>query len=285
MSKLREVEKVFKGYASEDGAGVKLYRVIGHNGFDDALDPFLLLDAFDSTNPKDYIKGFPFHPHRGMQTITYLISGDIEHQDSLGNKGSILDGDAQYMTAGSGIIHQEMPKPSKRMLGVQVWVNLPKKDKMCEPEYGNIVSKNVAQLTKDGVTLRVIAGECLGKKANYEAKYVKTNMIDFKMDSGARFVYVSKPATTLFVYIFEGSLAFNGTKDFVPMRDAVVFKSGDELDIEAGEDGARFLLFEAKPLHEEVAWYGPIVMNTWDEINETFQELNDGTFIKDKPIL
>ena len=158
----RHVKRIIKGYQTSDGAGVKLTRVIGSQDVDD-VDPFLMLDVFDSTNPSDYTAGFPFHPHRGIETFTYLIHGIIEHQDSLGNKGIITDGQAQWMTAGSGIIHQEMPKTAPRMLGLQLWINLPKKDKMCEPAYWDILEDSCPIIVKDGITIRVISGSVDGK--------------------------------------------------------------------------------------------------------------------------
>lgn len=282
MDTLRMVKRIFNGFASHDGAGVKLFRVIGYYGYDRDLDPFLLLDSFDSTDPNDYIKGFPFHPHRGMQTITYLVSGKIEHEDSLGNKGTINDGDAQYMTSGSGIIHQEMPKPSPHMLGVQVWVNLPAKDKMCEPQYGNIEAKDVPLIKEEGKEIRIISGSYLQYKSPFQAQYVPTNILDITLESKATFNYSSARDTTLFIYLFIGSLSFENQKQKAKEKDAILFTLGDKITVNAEEKGARFLLFEGKPLREQVAWYGPIVMNTRQELELAFDELDKGTFIKSK---
>ncbi|HMM00993.1 MAG TPA: pirin family protein [Bacilli bacterium] len=282
MDTLRKVKRIFNGFASHDGAGVKLFRVIGYYGYDRDLDPFLLLDSFDSTNPADYIKGFPFHPHRGMQTITYLVSGKIEHEDSLGNKGTINDGDAQYMTSGRGIIHQEMPKPSPHMLGVQVWVNLPAKDKMCDPIYGNIEAKNVPLIREEGKEIRIISGAYRQYKSPFQAQYVPTNILDVALEPKASFNFSSASDTTLFLYLFSGSLSLNDQKQHAKGKDAVLFTSGDRIIVSADEEGARFLLFEGKPLREPVAWYGPIVMNTRQELEAAFDELDKGTFIKKK---
>lgn len=277
--KRRIVKRVVTGSTQYDGAGVKLVRVIGSRDVED-FDPFLMLDAFDSEDPADYIKGFPWHPHRGIETVTYLIKGDIEHGDSLGNKGSILDGCCQWMTAGSGILHQEMPKASERMLGAQLWVNLPGKDKMTDPEYRDITSEIIPVIKEEGATVRIISGIYNGKAGATAGDYVKVLYLDVELQAGAEWKLATNEDDTLFIYIVNGGGFFDEEGTYYDRRRAVLFDSGDELYVKAGEDGMRFFLLAGAPLHEPVAWGGPIVMNTEEELNHAFFELNNGTFIK-----
>ncbi|NLL45584.1 MAG: pirin family protein [Clostridiales bacterium] len=285
MGILRKVIKISRGKAAVDGAGVKLVRVIGYNDTKD-YDPFLMLDAFDSENPEDYIKGFPWHPHRGIETITYLIHGNIEHGDSLGNSGSILDGECQWMTAGSGIIHQEMPKPSSRMLGAQLWLNLPAKDKMTDPAYGDIKAESVPVIEDDGIKVRVISGNYLGHKGAFEGKYIKATYLDVELPANREWSYVDDPENTLFIYIFAGKAIFDPDKstespqDLIDEKQAVLFGQGDRFWVKAAGEDMRFILLSARPLKEPIAWGGPIVMNTKEELNLAFSELNNNTFIK-----
>lgn len=277
--KRRIVKRVVTGSTQYDGAGVKLVRVIGSRDVED-FDPFLMLDAFDSEDPADYIKGFPWHPHRGIETVTYLIKGDIEHGDSLGNKGSILDGCCQWMTAGSGILHQEMPKASERMLGAQLWVNLPRKDKMTDPEYRDITSEIIPVIKEEGATVRIISGIYNGKAGATAGDYVKVLYLDVELQAGAEWKLATNEDDTLFIYIVNGGGFFDEEGTYYDRRRAVLFDSGEELYVKAGEDGMRFFLLAGAPLHESVAWGGPIVMNTEEELNHAFFELNNGTFIK-----
>ncbi len=280
MTTIRPIRKIVTGHPAIDGAGVHLVRVFG---FHDTLsfDPFLMLDAFDSTNPEDYTAGFPWHPHRGIETITYLVQGDIEHGDSLGNQGSILNGDCQWMTAGSGIIHQEMPKACGRMLGVQLWLNLPAKDKMTTPKYGDIKSGNVPVVMGEGSRVRVVAGEFGGQPGAFQGSFVNATYLDVELTAGSEWSMVNDPGATLFVYILLGSGTFNPVvRETVEAKHAVLFGEGDRFWVEAGVDGIRFLLLSGQPLHEPVAWGGPIVMNTQAELDLAFQELSDDTFIK-----
>ena len=280
MSIIRKISKILTGRAAVDGAGVKLVRVVGHRDVED-FDPFLLLDAFDSTNPEDYVKGFPWHPHRGIETVTYLVSGIIEHGDSLGNKGEILDGDCQWMTAGSGIIHQEMPKPAERMLGVQLWLNLPAKDKMVDPQYGDIKSENVPILTEEGARIRVIAGYYKESAGAFEGRYVKATYFDVVIDAGKEWSYRSEDSSTLFIYILLGSGIFDPDRpEVIENKRAVLFGKGELFWIKAGTEGIRFLLFSGKPLKEPIAWGGPIVMNTDEELQLAFRELSENSFVK-----
>lgn len=280
MSRIRKISKIVTGRAAVDGAGVKLVRVLGHRDVED-FDPFLLLDAFDSTDPEDYVKGFPWHPHRGIETVTYLVSGIIEHGDSLGNKGEILDGDCQWMTAGSGIIHQEMPKPAERMLGVQLWLNLPAKDKMTDPRYGDIRSENVPIVTEEGARIKVIAGSYKESAGAFEGRYVKATYLDVLLDAGKEWSYKSEDGSTLFIYILLGSGSFDpGQPEVIKSKRAVLFGEGEQFWIKAGTEGIRFLLLSGKPLKEPIAWGGPIVMNTNEELELAFRELREDSFVK-----
>lgn len=275
----RTVEQVVTGEATQDGAGVKLVRVLGH-GTTAAFDPFLMLDAFDSRDPRDYVKGFPWHPHRGIETVTYLIHGDIEHGDSLGNKGSILDGCCQWMTAGSGILHQEMPQASPRMLGLQLWLNLPAGDKMCAPAYHDIRDEDVPVVADGSGSVRVIAGSYKDTPGAAQGDYVKMRMLDIDLKPGAGFELETPQDETLFVYLVAGSGSFGAGGKAVGEKHAVLFSKGDGVTITAGERGSRFILCQAKALNEPIAWGGPIVMNTRQELQLAFDELDKGTFIK-----
>lgn len=280
MGTIRMINKVITGQHATDGAGVRLVRVIGYNDIKE-FDPFLMLDAFDSTNPEDYTKGFPWHPHRGIETVTYLIQGDIEHGDSLGNKGSILNGDCQWMTAGSGIIHQEMPKASERMLGVQLWLNLPAKDKMTSPQYRDIKNSNIPVTEDAGSKIHIISGSYKGKAGALQGDYVKPLMMDIELEAGSELSLDIEKDATLFVYIIQGEGCFNSdTQELISEKHAVLFDEGDTFYAKASSKGIRFLLLSAKPLKEPIAWGGPIVMNTKEELNQAFKEIEEGTFIK-----
>lgn len=278
---IRNVKKTVTGSRTVDGAGVRLVRVIGYNDVED-FDPFLMLDAFDSTNPDDYIKGFPWHPHRGIETITYLISGDIEHGDSLGNKGSILDGCCQWMTAGSGIMHQEMPKASERMLGAQLWLNIPREHKMAEPRYCDITNDMVPEVQERKNTVRVISGNYKGSTSSVYGDYVKMLYLDVRMKSNSEWKLKINSDETLFIYIVEGEGFFGESSDKTESKRALLFGEGDEFAARTEDSEARFFLYAARPLNEPVAWGGPIVMNTREELNKAFKELDEGTFIKHK---
>lgn len=277
---IRTIKKVITGQNGIDGAGVKLVRVFGYNDVKD-FDPFLMLDVFDSTNPNDYTKGFPWHPHRGIETVTYLIKGDIEHSDSLGNKGSILDGDGQWMTAGSGIIHQELPKASERMLGAQLWLNLPAKDKMVKPKYGDILKNNIPVVEAAGSSVHIISGTYNGISGSFQGDYIKPIYLDVELTAGAEWILDTDNESTLFVYIFKGEGNFGQEDDnFISEKHAILFNEGDILKVKASGRGMRFILLSAPPLKEPVAWGGPIVMNTREELEHAFAELDRNTFIK-----
>ncbi len=286
----RKAIQIVRGRNAIDGAGVHLRRVLGARTIID-FDPFLMLDGFDSADPEDYIKGFPWHPHRGIETITYLIKGKIEHGDSLGNKGTINDLECQWMTAGSGIIHQEMPKASERMLGCQIWVNLPAKDKMTVPAYGDITHDKIIVAEEENAVVRILAGTYKGESGVFEGKYVKVKYIDVDLAPDSTWTYTETPnSETLFIYLLDGKIAVDDNlSDFEDKSCAVLFASSDKsvaandaVVVRSGKQGARFVLLAAKPLRETVAWGGPIVMNTNEELEQAYEELDNGTFIKHK---
>jgi quercetin 2,3-dioxygenase len=287
MSK-RICKQIIRGQHAVDGAGVHLRRVLGLNTIRD-FDPFLMLDGFDSSNPRDYIKGFPWHPHRGIETVTYLLKGEVEHGDSLGNLGYIRDNQCQWMTAGSGIIHQEMPKVSDRMLGCQLWVNLPQKDKMTEPAYHDIRPQDIAMVQENNATVRILSGNYHGYQGPMNSEYVKVQYLDVTLDPDTVWNYQETANDqTLFLYLIEGTLATDKTLEVFEENACAILLSAsntestefDEVIVKSGTTGARFFLLAAKPLKEQVAWGGPIVMNTREELDEAFRELDNGTFIK-----
>lgn len=277
----RSVEKIVTGRPSVDGAGVRLVRVLGAPTIYD-FDPFLMLDAFDSTNPDDYIRGFPMHPHRGIETFTYLMEGEIDHQDSLGHHGRILDGCCQWMTAGNGILHQEMPKTTERLLGLQLWINLPRAHKMTEPKYRDITPAAVPVLDEDGARVAVVTGTYRSDRNSVEGAtrgdYVPVRFLDVRLSPDKSWEVETDPADTAFAYLVQGSCRQDERE--LPARRAVLFGPGDTLRLTGGPEGARFVLVSGRPLREPVAWGGPIVMNTEYEVRQAFQELEDGTFLR-----
>lgn len=276
---VRNIKKIVTGNPTQDGAGVKLVRVLGNSTVDD-FDPFLMLDAFDSTNPDDYIKGFPWHPHRGIETITYLVEGAIDHGDSLGNKGRIESGECQWMTAGSGIIHQEMPRSSPRMMGLQFWLNLPREQKMASPQYNGATRSQVPVVAEEGALVRLIAGDYQGRPGALLPQHIKALFIDVDLNKNAVWAFKADREATIYLYILEGDGEFDGSGQSVGRSHAILFDQGDEIKVRAGAEGLRFVLCQARPLREPVAWGGPIVMNTQEELNKAFEELDNGTFIK-----
>lgn len=281
--KLRTVAKTVRGRETRDGAGVKLTRVLGYFTVKD-FDPFLMLDAIDSTEAEDYISGFPPHPHRGIETVTYLLEGRMDHQDSLGNRGTINSGECQWMTAGSGVIHSEMPRRSRRMLGFQLWVNLPAKDKMTAPAYRSLSAGSIPAIDEDGVLVRVLSGYYKGKYGAMQADYVKTDYLDVEMKPGRELLLRTPEENTAFIYIIEGELATREDGAFLPEREAILFSPGEGISLYSGVRGARFMFLSAKPLRERVEWGGPIVMNTEEELRQAFNELDEGVFIKHAPL-
>lgn len=279
MEKTRSIKQVVTGSDQVDGAGVRLVRVLGPRTTAD-FDPFLMLDAFDSRNPDDYIRGFPWHPHRGIETVTYLIAGDIEHGDSLGNQGHILDGGCQWMTAGSGIIHQEMPQACPRMLGLQLWINLPRRDKWAQPQYRDLNTAKIPLVSEDSGTVRVISGRYRDIQGATQGDYVKATVLDVALQPDSDWSIPVDPQETVFIYLVEGTGLFDQGSTRLASHRAVRFEDGDRFAIQAGPTGVRFVFFAGQPLHEPIAWGGPIVMNTQEELDQAFAELESGTFVR-----
>jgi redox-sensitive bicupin YhaK (pirin superfamily) len=297
---IRPIKRLIKAKPTLEGAGVHLRRAFGFGNTSD-FDPFLLLDDFRNDIPDDYLAGFPWHPHRGIETITYVLAGTVEHADSLGNRGAIAPGDLHWMTAGRGIIHQEMPKgdPLGRMHGFQLWANLPSSLKMTAPRYQEIKALEIPEVTEDdGTQARIICGSFWGKRGPVEGIAADPTYLDVSVPPGKRKRLRVEKSSHAFAYVFAGSGKFcNASAPLavpteslgwadtaLPMeadnRSLILFDTGDEVEVQAGEDGIRFLLVSGKPLQEPVAWYGPIVMNTQAELQQAFEELQKGTFLK-----
>ena len=298
---IRPVKRIVQSKPTLEGAGVKLRRAFGF-GETSEFDPFLLLDDFRNDRPDDYLAGFPWHPHRGIETITYVLAGEVEHGDSLGNRGKMGPGDVQWMTAGSGILHQEMPKGDAkgRMHGFQLWANLPSHLKMTAPRYQDISAKAIPDVTDDdGTRVRIVCGDFWGKKGPVEGVAADPRYLDVWVPPGKRKTLPVEVDRHAFAYVFEGSGTFaDASKPFGVLtekdtpsgetlvrertgnRSLVVFDSGDEVTVQADDDGIRFILVSGKPIEEPVAWHGPIVMNTKAELQTAVNELNNGTFIK-----
>ena len=302
MPKTRKILKVLKSKPTIEGAGVHLKRVFGFSEVP-LFDPFLLLDDFRSDNPDHFLKGFPWHPHRGIETITYVLNGDVEHGDSLGNKGMISSGDVQWMTAGSGIIHQEMPKGDQngRMYGFQLWANLPSGEKMMDPRYRDIASKQIPEVKlPNETTIKIISGEVSGIKGPVEDIVIDPEFIDVTVPANSGFTHPTKQGHTVFAYIIDGQGYFCKEKNpftyevegknyfdiqrdpFVDNGTIVLFDDGENISVFTEDHKVRFLLISGKPIGEPVAWYGPIVMNTQEELQTAFEEYKQGTFIKYK---
>lgn len=299
----RLIDRIWKSESTIEGAGVHLKRAFGFHELPH-LDPFLLLDDFRSENPADYKAGFPWHPHRGMETITYVLEGDVEHGDSMGHKGDISSGDIQWMTAGSGIIHQEMPKGNSKgqMLGFQLWANLPSHSKMMDPRYRGIKKNEIPVVkTPDGAIVRIISGSVDGTTGPVTDIMTEPEYLDIELPAHKSFTHLVKDNHTLFAYVIDGEAYFDHSRkpfshdasgvNYFDMRSPcpcsngtlVLFKRrGTHVTITTNQHSVRFLLISGKPLNEPIAWYGPIVMNTHEELRKAFQEYNDGTFIKHK---
>ncbi|OGR42279.1 MAG: hypothetical protein A2X35_00820 [Elusimicrobia bacterium GWA2_61_42] len=279
--KIRKIKTVIEGNWVVEGAGVKLKRIFGFG--DTALtDPFLLLDNFGSADPADYIAGFPWHPHRGMETITYMIEGEVAHGDSLGNAGVIKSGQVQWMTAGSGIVHQEMPKAcAGTMQGFQLWANLPKKHKMTRPSYRDIKAESIPEVKGPGYKIKVICGEYGGIKGPAQDIVIEPWFFDVTVDAGAAFALNVRPEDNVLACVFEGQGWFDEEKKrAVGPGQLAVMDEGDTLACAASSEGLRFMLIAGRPLKEPVAWRGPIVMNTEHELKVAFDEYRKGTFLK-----
>jgi redox-sensitive bicupin YhaK (pirin superfamily) len=302
MEKTRKIHKVIKSKPTLEGAGVHLKRAFGF-GEVRGFDPFLLLDDFRSDNPEHYLKGFPWHPHRGIETITYILEGKVEHGDSMKNKGVISPGDVQWMTAGSGIIHQEMPKGDENghMGGFQLWANLPATHKMMEPRYRDVKSDQIPEVSAaNGVKIKIICGRVDGTQGPVRDIITDPEYLDVSVPSGGEFTHPTKPGHTVFAYVIGGKACFcqekklfsyevEGANYFdlhreplVTNESLILFEDGEQVVVSTEEEPVRFLLISGKPIGEPVAWYGPIVMNTQEELQTAFEELNNDTFIKHK---
>ena len=278
----RDIKHIAQSRPTIEGAGVRLRRAFGFGNTAD-YDPFLLLDDFRNDNPPDYMAGFPWHPHRGMETITYVLAGTVEHRDSLGNKGVLGAGDVQWMTAGSGILHQEMPKGDDhgRMYGFQLWANLPAALKMTRPRYQDVKGSDVPEVTDDdGSKARIICGKFWGKAGPVEGVAADPRYLDIFVPAGMTKRLPVETTKHAFAYVFEGAGTFRDSSHHATNRSLVLFDRGDEVEVHAGSEGIRFLLVSGKPIEEPVAWGGPIVMNTQQELQQAFEELDRGTFIK-----
>lgn len=282
---VRTIVHEFGGMDTIEGAGVRLHRLFGNTEVP-RLDPFLLLDNFRSTNPSDYVAGFPWHPHRGIETVTYMLDGRVEHGDSLGNEGAIESGDVQWMSSGSGILHQEMPKRKEGLLeGFQLWVNLPAAQKMSTPTYRGLRAPEIPTVRgEDGSSVKVVAGTYGKVEGPVRGLSVDPTYLDVHLAGGATFAHAVPLGHTAFAYPLEGSGTAGTGAAATPLglRRAGLFSDGDRIEVRAGEAGLRFLLVAGRPLHEPVAWYGPIVMNRPEELREAVAELRRGDFIKDR---
>ncbi len=296
---LRPIKRAALSQPTREGAGVSLRRGFGF-GATEETDPFLLFDDFRNDDPASYRAGFPWHPHRGIETITYVLAGTVEHADSLGNKGSLTSGDCQWMTAGRGIIHQEMPKGDDqgRMHGFQLWANLPSSLKMTAPRYQDVKGNDIPVITDDdGTQVRVVCGEFWGKRGPVDGIAADPIYLDVFVPAGKRKTLPVETSRHAFAYVFDGAGSFRDASEPKPVatetatgqivrtpdatnRTLVIFDRGDEVVVNAGEQGVRFLLVSGKPLKEPVAWHGPIVMNTQAELRQAFSELESGTFLK-----
>ncbi|MBD3256483.1 MAG: pirin family protein [Candidatus Lokiarchaeota archaeon] len=277
---MRKIKMTFQAKPTKEGAGVKLKRVFGYDEVP-LLDPFLLLDNFGSNNPDDYLAGFPWHPHRGIETITYMIHGKLKHEDSMGNGGIIRSGGIQWMTAGSGIIHQEMPKRTEGMMrGFQLWANLPSSHKMMDPRYRDITSEMITTVKENDSIVKIICGEYKGKKGPVQDIVTKPQYYDISLSPESEFIHHFPEGHTVFAYVFEGQGYFDENKDPIKREgQLILYEDGREIHIFA-ENHLRFLLVSGKPIGEPVAWYGPIVMNKKKELERAFKEFREGMFLK-----
>ena len=272
----RTIKRQVKGFKTQDGAGVNLVRVLGHKTVEE-YDPILMLDSFDSTNPDDYVAGFPLHPHRGIETISYVYRGTMVHKDSLGNEDSISDGEVQWMTAGSGILHEEKLPPSERMLGVQLWLNLPAKDKMTATSYHSIKNADIEEIHFESGKLRLLAGQYKESKG-YESKYLPLDYYDIHLEPGASIVIDTDPKRSVMIFTLLGEAVVGET--LVEEKTAAKLTSGSQVEIKSSGGHTQVLFVSSKLLEEPVAWGGPIVMNTKAELQKAFQDLDQGTFLQ-----
>jgi len=280
MNQVRQIQQVIEPQAVMEGAGVRLRRSIAGRALD-YLDPFLLFDHFGSDNPADYLPGFPMHPHRGIETVTYMLAGQVTHRDSLGNAGTIGAGDVQWMTAGRGIMHEEMPQSvSGKMAGFQLWVNLPAKLKMTRPRYQEYLAAFIPEARLvDGVRIRVVAGAADGVRGPVTEIAAEPTYLDIRLPAGVTYAHPAPAGHTAFAYLFEGAAVFGDGDRPLTSPKLIVFGDGELVQARAGDEGARFLLISGKPLGEPIARYGPFVMNTRQEIMQALADLQNGTFV------
>ena len=284
MTQVRGVGRILRAYATVEGAGVRLHRAFGTYEVPQ-FDPFLMLDDFRAQKPEDYLAGFPWHPHRGIETVTYMLEGTVEHSDSMGNAGSITAGDVQWMTAGSGIIHQEMPRPVHgRMGGFQLWVNLPRAYKMMHPRYQEVPGSRIPTVSpRAGVTIRIVCGSVNGVDGPVRDIVADPQFLDVTLGPDTFFSHPVKEKYTAVAYIISGEGTFDPEEGYrVYNRDAVLFGDGSSIWARSFGKGMRFLFLSGRPIGEPVAWRGPIVMNTHEELRQAFREYEEGTFIKTK---
>ena len=272
----RKIKNMATGFRTRDGAGVDLVRVLGHDTVEE-FDPILMLDSFDSTDPDQYTAGFPMHPHRGIETITYVYRGQITHRDSLGNEDTIAQGEVQWMTAGSGILHEEKLPASERLLGVQLWLNMPAKNKMSAPAYNSIKNSQIQEIMLDNGNLRLLAGEYEDTKG-YASKYLPLDFYDLHLDTNASDVINTDRERSVMIFTLSGNAYIGG--ELVREKTAVKLTSGDHIEIMATDKNAQVLFVSSTFLNEPVAWGGPIVMNTKEELSKAFEELKNGTFLQ-----
>lgn len=274
----RKITNSVRGYRTKDGAGVSLVRVLGHDTVED-FDPILMLDSFDSTNPEDYTAGFPMHPHRGIETISYLYRGKMMHKDTIGNQDTISDGEVQWMNSGSGILHEEQIPAADRMLGVQLWLNLPKKDKMSKPTYRAIGKSEIEDIEIEGGFVRLLAGNFNGHKG-HQGDHLPLDYYDVHLNEGAELAIDTAEDDSVMAFTLLGDAVITGKT--VEEKTAVKLSDGDRLTLKGVAGGSQILVMKSRALNEPVAWAGPIVMNTKNELNLAFDELRAGTFIKDR---
>jgi hypothetical protein len=274
----RKIKKLVTGYKTQDGAGVSLVRVLG-NGTVDDYDPILLLDSFDSMNPDDYIAGFPMHPHRGIETISYVYKGKMTHRDSLGNEDTIDEGEVQWMTAGSGIMHEEKLPASKKLLGVQLWLNLPAMNKMVNPAYRSIKNSEIEEIQLENGKLRLLAGEYENRKG-FMSKYLPLDYYDIHINEGAEITLDTDEERSVIIFTLKGDAYIGG--ELVREKTAVKMTAGNKVLLRATDKGSQILFISSKMLGESVSWGGPIVMNTREEVDKAFDDLRKGTFLKEE---
>jgi redox-sensitive bicupin YhaK (pirin superfamily) len=274
----RKITKKVKGFKTIDGAGVRLVRVLGLNTVKD-FDPILMLDSFDSTNPDDYTAGFPMHPHRGIETITYLYRGKMMHKDTLGNEDTISDGEVQWMNSGSGIMHEEQIPPADRMLGVQMWLNLPQSEKMSKPTYRSLGKEEIVEVEIEGGFVRLLAGS-YGEHKGHQGEHLPLDYYDVHLEEGSELEIKTQPDESVMAFTLLGEAEIAGEK--VEEKTAVKLSEGDVLHLKGLTGGSQILVMKSKALNEPIAWAGPVVMNTREELKTAFDELDEGTFIKDK---